>query len=92
MILGIGLALGGWARTANVQAALRCLTSVFPMMFLSEHLLPTLPDARWLQNVSSFLPLTPPVIDGVRLTTEGKHFVDLPPQSRFNRCWLSLFT
>jgi ABC-2 type transport system permease protein len=43
---------------------------------------------EWLQNITSYLPLTP-VIDGVRLiTTEGKHFADLLPQLGLIGLWM----
>lgn len=87
MILGIGLALGGWAKNERQVAPLANIV-VFPMMFLSGTFFPRYLMPEWLQNISAFLPLTP-VIDGIRLiATEGKHFIDLLPQIGLIGAWL----
>lgn len=87
MILGIGLALGGWARNERQAAPLSNIV-VFPMMFLSGTFFPRFIMPEWLQNVSSLLPLTP-VIDGIRLiTTEGKHLIDILPQVGLIGAWM----
>lgn len=87
MILGIGLAVGGWARNERQAAPLANLI-VFPMLFLSGTFFPRFLMPQWLQNVSNFLPLTP-VIDGIRLiATEGKTFIDLLPQLGLLLGWL----
>lgn len=76
MILGIGLALGGWAKNERQVAPLANII-VFPMMFLSGTFFPRFLMPEWLQNISAFLPLTP-VIDGIRLiTTEGLHLNEI---------------
>ncbi len=86
-ILGIGLAIGGWAKNENQAAPLSNIV-VFPMMFLSGTFFPRFAMPEWLQTVSGFLPLTP-VIDGVRLmVTEGKHLIDLGPQIGLMFGWL----
>lgn len=86
-ILGIGLALGGWAKNERQAAPLSNIV-VFPMMFLSGTFFPRFLMPEWLQNVSAFLPLTP-IIDGIRLiATEGKHFVDLGVQFGIIGVWL----
>ena len=86
-ILGIGLALGGWAKNERQAAPISNLV-VFPMMFLSGTFFPRFLMPEWLQNISAFLPLTP-VVDGLRLlTTEGAHFVDLLPQLGLIGAWL----
>jgi ABC-2 type transport system permease protein len=78
-ILGIGLALGGWAKNERQAAPLSNII-VFPMMFLSGTFFPRFLMPEWLQNLSAFLPLTP-IIDGIRLiATEGKHLIDILPQ------------
>jgi ABC-2 type transport system permease protein len=79
MILGIGLAIGGWARNERQAAPLGNIV-VFPMMFLSGTFFPRYLMPEWLQGVTNFLPLSP-VIDGIRLlTTEGKSLLDLGMQ------------
>jgi ABC-2 type transport system permease protein len=86
MILGIGLALGGWARNERQAAPLSNLV-VFPMMFLSGTFFPRFLMPEWLQNVSAFLPLTP-VIEGIRLiTTEGAHLLNVLPQLGAIAAW-----
>lgn len=85
-ILGIGLALGGWAKNERQVAPLANIV-VFPMMFLSGTFFPRYLMPDWLQNVSGFLPLTP-IIDGIRLiSTEGKHLIDILPQVGLVGLW-----
>lgn len=87
MILGIGLALGGWAKNERQVAPLANIV-VFPMMFLSGTFFPRFLMPDWLQSVSAVLPLTP-VIDGVRLlATEGKHLIDILPQIGLIGIWM----
>lgn len=87
MILGIGLALGGWAKNER-QVAPLANAIVFPMMFLSGTFFPRFLMPEWLQNISAFLPLTP-VIDGIRLiTTEGAHLVNILPQIGLIAGWM----
>jgi len=87
MILGIGLALGGWAKNERQVAPLGNII-VFPMMFLSGTFFPRYLMPEWLQNISAFLPLTP-VIDGIRLiATEGRHFIDILPQIGLIGAWM----
>lgn len=86
-ILGIGLALGGWAQNERQAAPLSNII-VFPMMFLSGTFFPRFLMPEWLQNVSGYLPLTP-IIDGIRLiATEGKHLWELGPQLGLIAIWL----
>lgn len=87
MILGIGLAIGGWAKNERQAAPLSNIV-VFPMMFLSGTFFPRYIMPEWLQNISGLLPLTP-VIDGIRLiTTEGKHLIDILPQIGLIGAWM----
>jgi ABC-2 type transport system permease protein len=87
MILGIGLALGGWAKNERQAAPLSNII-VFPMMFLSGTFFPRFLMPEWLQTLSGFLPLTP-VIDGIRMiATEGKHLIDLAPQLGLMAIWM----
>ncbi len=79
MILGIGLAIGGWAKNERQAAPLSNIV-VFPMLFLSGTFFPRFLMPEWLQGITNFLPLSP-VIDGIRLiTTEGKGVLELLPQ------------
>jgi len=87
VILGIGLALGGWAKNERQVAPLGNII-VFPLMFLSGVFFPRFLMPQWLQTVSTYLPLTP-VIDGARLiVTEGKSLLDVGPQLGLMTIWL----
>lgn len=87
MILGIGLAIGGWAKNERQAAPLSNIV-VFPMLFLSGTFFPRFLMPGWLQKVSNFLPLTP-VIDGVRLmATEGKGLLQIGPQLGLLAIWM----
>lgn len=86
-ILGIGLALGGWAKNERQVAPLANIIT-FPMMFLSGTFFPRFLMPEWLQTVSNFLPLTP-IIDAIRLiVTEGKHLIDILPQLGLIGIWM----
>lgn len=86
MILGIGLAIGGWAKNERQAAPLSNII-VFPMLFLSGTFFPRFLMPEWLQAVTTYLPLTP-VIDGLRLlTTEGAHLIDLGAQIGLMTAW-----
>lgn len=86
VILGVGLAIGGWAKNERQAAPLSNIV-VFPMMFLSGTFFPRFLMPHWLQTASSYLPLTP-VIDGIRmLVTEGKHLVNLGPELGLLAVW-----
>ncbi len=86
MILGIGLALGGWAKNERQVAPLGNII-VFPMMFLTGVFFPRFLMPEWLQSISAYMPLTP-VIDGARMIlTEGKSLVDLGPQLAIMAVW-----
>lgn len=87
LILGIGLAVGGWAKNER-QAAPLANIIVFPMMFLSGTFFPRFGLPLWLQHVTDYFPLTP-VIDGARLiTTEGLHLSQLGSQLGIMAVWL----
>lgn len=87
MILGIGLAVGGWAKNERQAAPLANIV-VFPMMFLSGTFFPRFLMPHWLQNITGYLPLSP-VIDGARLiTSEGQHLWQLGSQLGIMAVWL----
>jgi ABC-2 type transport system permease protein len=86
MILGLGLAIGGWAKNERQAAPLSNIV-VFPMLFLSGTFFPRYVMPGWLQSVTNYLPLTP-VIDGLRqLTTQGKNLTDIGPQLGLMAAW-----
>jgi ABC-2 type transport system permease protein len=87
MVLGIGLAVGGWAKNER-QAAPLANIIVFPMMFLTGVFFPRFLMPEWLQHITAFMPLTP-VIDGARLiATEGQSLVDVAPQLGIMAAWM----
>jgi len=87
MILGIGLAIGGWAKNERQAAPLANIV-VFPMMFLSGTFFPRFLMPHWLQNITTFMPLSP-VIDGARLiATEGQSLWNLGSQLAIIGGWL----
>ena len=86
MILGLGLAIGGWSKNESQAAPLSNIV-VFPMLFLSGTFFPRFLMPDWLQTVTNYLPLTP-VIDGLRLlTTEGKNLFEIGPQLGLIAIW-----
>jgi ABC-2 type transport system permease protein len=86
MILGLGLAIGGWAKNERQAAPLSNIV-VFPMLFLSGTFFPRYVMPGWLQSVTNYLPLTP-VIDGLReLTTQGKNLTDIGSQLGLMAVW-----
>jgi len=86
MILGIGLAVGGWGKNERQVAPLANII-VFPMMFLSGTFFPRFLMPLWLQHVTAYIPLTP-VIDGIRLiATEGKSLIGVAPQLGMMGLW-----
>jgi ABC-2 type transport system permease protein len=85
-ILGIGLAIGGWAKNERQAAPLSNIV-VFPMLFLSGTFFPRFLMPEWLQTASNYLPLTP-VIDGIRMiVTEGKHLTQIGPELGLLLAW-----
>jgi len=86
-ILGIGLAIGGWAKNERQAAPLSNIV-IFPMLFLSGTFFPRYLMPHWLQTISAYLPLTP-VIDGARLlTTEGYSLTQIGPQIGLLTVWI----
>ncbi len=86
-ILGIGLAIGGWAKNERQAAPLSNIV-VFPMLFLSGTFFPRYLMPHWLQTISTYFPLTP-VIDGARLlTTQGYSLAQIGPQIGLLGIWI----
>ena len=86
-ILGLGLAIGGWAKNER-QAAPLANIIVFPLLFLSGTFFPRYLMPHWLQTVTSYLPLTP-IIDGARLlTTSGYSLFQIGPQIGLIGIWI----
>jgi ABC-2 type transport system permease protein len=87
LMLGFGLAIGGWAKN-EIQAAPLTQIIAMPMMFLSGSFFPRFLMPDWLQQIANYLPLTP-IIDGLRLImTESKTILDLAPQLGLIAVWL----
>ncbi|HET7827525.1 MAG TPA: ABC transporter permease, partial [Candidatus Saccharimonadales bacterium] len=87
MILGIGLAVGGWARNERQAAPLGNIV-VFPMMFLSGVFFPRFLMPDWLQGITNYIPMSP-VIDGARqLITEGKGLTSIGSQLAIMAVWM----
>lgn len=85
-ILGIGLAIGGWASNERQAAPLSNIVT-FPMMFLAGTFFPRYLMPEWLQGVTAYLPLTP-VIDGIRyIVNEGYGLMQLGPQLGLMAAW-----
>ncbi len=87
MILGFGLLIGSWARNENQAAPLSNLLA-FPMMFLSGVFFPRFLYPEWLQNITSYVPLTP-VVDGFRrIMTENASLLQLGPEIAIMGIWV----
>lgn len=85
-IFGIGLAIGGWAKNQN-QAAPLANIIVFPLMFLTGVFFPTYLMPTWLQNISTYLPLTP-IINGIRMViTEHASLITIDHQLGLIAIW-----
>jgi ABC-2 type transport system permease protein len=85
-IFGIGLAIGGWAKNENQAAPLANLI-VFPLMFLTGVFFPTFLMPQWLQNISSYLPLTP-IINSIRMViTENASLISMSHQIGLTLAW-----
>lgn len=86
VMLGFGLAIGGWAKNEYQAAPLSNLIA-FPMMFLSGTFFPRFIMPEWLQGLTSYLPLTP-VVDGIRyISTEGRSLFELGPELAIIGIW-----
>lgn len=88
-MFGIGLGLGGWARSEEQAAPLANLVT-FPMMFLSGVFFPVFIMPQFLQTISKYIPLTP-IVDSFRLIlTEGYTLLDLGSQLLIISIWTLL--
>lgn len=87
LLFGIGLAIGGWARTEN-QAAPLAQVVTLPMMFLSGVFFPVFLMPELLQKITKFIPLTP-IIDALRMiVTENASLIELSPQIGIIAAWI----
>lgn len=87
LTVGFGLFIGSWAKNESQAAPLSNLVA-FPMMFLSGAFFPIFLFPGWLQQVSTFIPLTP-VVDGFRLImAENASLIDVAPQIGLISIWL----
>ncbi|MCA9348322.1 ABC transporter permease [Candidatus Saccharibacteria bacterium] len=87
LLYGIGLAIGGWARTENQAAPLAQMITL-PMMFLSGVFFPVFLMPEFLQNITKFIPLTP-IIEALRLiVTENASLLDLGSQLGIIGGWI----
>ncbi|MDR1196823.1 MAG: ABC transporter permease [Candidatus Nomurabacteria bacterium] len=85
-MIGFGAIVAGAAKNEN-QATMASQLIAFPMMFLSGVFFPRFLMPDWLQNATSWIPLTP-VGDGVRyITTEGAGLIDILPQLGLVAVW-----
>lgn len=87
MMTGVGLAIGGWARTENQSAPIANLISM-PMMFLSGTFFPTFLFPDWLQKISQFVPISPITISLRRIMTENAQITELLPQLGLIGIWI----
>lgn len=86
MMMGFGLAVGGWAKTEAQASALANLI-MFPMMFLSGVFFPLFMMPELVQNIAGFIPLTP-IVEGIRLIiTENYSLIDVAPQLGLIAAW-----
>lgn len=83
---GFGITVAGWAKNENQAAPIANLIA-FPMMFLSGSFFPRFLMPEWLQNITTYLPLTP-VVDGLRsITTENASLLTVGPQLLVLAVW-----
>lgn len=79
MMVGIGIAIGGWAQNENQASPVSNIVAM-PMMFLSGTFIPVFLFPEWLKIISNFIPVTP-IVDGARMImTENAEFIDVLPQ------------
>jgi len=86
MMMGFGIAVGGWAKNEAQASALANLI-MFPMMFLSGVFFPLFMMPELVQSVAGFIPLTP-IVEGIRLIiTENYSLLDVAPQLGLIAAW-----
>jgi ABC-2 type transport system permease protein len=86
MMLGFGMAIGGFAKTEPQASSLANIV-MFPMMFLSGVFFPMFMMPEIVQKISTFIPLTP-IVEGTRLIiTENYSLLDVMPQIGMIAAW-----
>jgi ABC-2 type transport system permease protein len=86
MMIGFGLAVGGWARNENQASPIANLIAL-PLMFLTGIFFPRFLFPGWLQGITDYIPLSP-VIDGFRqIMTENATLIELGPQLAIIAIW-----
>lgn len=91
MFLAFGLMVGGWAKNstqADIYGQIIFIASLaFSGLWFPRALLP-----EWLQEVTSYLPLTP-VVDGIRsIVTEGAALMSLGMEVMIVVAWMVVVT
>jgi ABC-2 type transport system permease protein len=82
MFCGIGMIIAGWTKSDS-QAAMLSQVVATPMMFLGGAFFPRLLMPDWLQNITTWVPMSS-VVDGVRyIVAENASLVTLLPQIGF---------
>ncbi|HYG83655.1 MAG TPA: ABC transporter permease [Verrucomicrobiae bacterium] len=87
LMLGFGLAIGGWSKNstqADVYGQIVFITSLgFSGLWIPRALMP-----EWLQELTTYLPLTP-IVDGIRsIVVDGAHLLALGTELAIIIAWM----